>query len=258
MRDEGLNQAIQSVGGVSELARKLGISQPSISNWARVPAERVISVEKLTGVDRVVLRPDLYGEEKMSGDIDKIDPARAQEYALLSALLTRAPDAALVGRLSGLRGDASPLGVAHVALAETADQFTAEQIEREFFDLFIGIGRGELMPYGSYYLTGFLHERPLARLREDLGMLRIERTEGNAEPEDHAATLCEIMAGLASGKFGAPGGSDQQIFEKHLAPWMGRFFTDLEHAGAARFYQPVGTIGRLFIEIETEAFALGA
>jgi TorA maturation chaperone TorD len=258
MRDEGLHQAIQSAGGVSELARKLGISQPSISNWTRVPAERVISVEQLTGVDRMVLRPDLYGGAKISGGVDEIDSARAQEYALLSALLARAPDAALVERLSDLRGDASPLGVAHVALAETASRFTAEQIEREFFDLFIGIGRGELMPYGSYYLTGFLHERPLARLRDDLAKLGIERTEGNAEPEDHAAILCEIMAGLAGGRFGAPGGSDQQIFEKHLAPWMGRFFTDLERAEAARFYQPIGTIGRLFMDIETEAFALGA
>ena len=155
-----------------------------------------------------------------------------------------------------MRGDASPLGVAHVALAEAASRTTAEKVEREFFDLFIGIGRGELMPYGSYYLTGFLHERPLARLREDLGALGIERTEGNAEPEDQAATLCEIMAGLAGGRLGAPAGSDQQIFEKHLAPWMGRFFSDLENAQAAHFYQPVGTIGRLFMDIETEAFAL--
>ena len=139
----------------------------------------------------------------MAGDVDEVDAARAQEYALLSALLARAPDAALLKRLAGLRGDASPLGVAHVALAEAASRTTAEQVEREFFDLFIGLGRGELMPYGSYYLTGFLHERPLARLREDLGQLGIERTEGNAEPEDHAATLCEIMAGLAGGRFGA-------------------------------------------------------
>jgi TorA maturation chaperone TorD len=254
MRDEGLNEAIRAVGGVSELARKLGISQPSISNWTRVPAERVISVESLTGVSRMMLRPDLYSES--GGDVDEIDSARAQEYALLAALLVRAPDADLLKRLSSLRGDASPLGVAHVALAEAASRTTVEKVEREFFDLFIGIGRGELMPYGSYYLTGFLHERPLARLREDLGRLGIERTEGNAEPEDQAATLCEIMAGLAGGRLGAPAGSDQQIFEKHLAPWIGRFFTDLENAQAARFYQPVGTIGRLFMDIETEAFAL--
>jgi TorA maturation chaperone TorD len=256
MRDPGLNQAIQALGGVSELARQLGISQPSVSNWTRVPAERVMSVETLTGVNRVLLRPDLFGERPMSGDVDEVDSARAQEYALLSALLARAPDAALLERLAGLRGDATPLGLAHIALADAASQTTVDAVEREFFDLFIGIGRGELMPYGSYYLTGFLHERPLARLREDLGPLGIERTEGNAEPEDHAATLCEIMAGLAGGRFGAHAGSDQEIFESHMAPWMGRFFSDLERADAAKFYRSVGTIGRLFMDIETEAFAL--
>jgi TorA maturation chaperone TorD len=255
MRGSGLNEAIHVVGSVSELARQLGISQPSVSNWTRVPAERVMSVETLTGVNRVVLRPDLFGETKKMADEDEVDVARAQEYALLSALLARAPDAALLKRLACLRGDASPLGVAHVALAEAASATTTQQVEREFFDLFIGVGRGELMPYGSYYLTGFLHERPLARLREDLGKLGIERTAGNAEPEDHCATLCEIMAGLAGGRFG-PAGSDQEIFEKHLAPWMGRFFSDLERAETANFYKSVGTIGCLLIDIETEAFAL--
>jgi len=256
MRDEGLNQAIQAVGGVSELARKLGISQPSISNWTRVPSERVISVEALTGISRTVLRPDLYTEASSGGDVDEIDSARAQEYALLAALLAHAPDASLLKKLGGLRGDATPLGLAHVALAEAASASSAEKVEREYFDLFIGIGRGELMPYGSYYLTGFLHERPLARLREDLVRLGIERAEGNAEPEDQAATLCEIMAGLAGGRFGVAEGSDRQIFEKHVAPWMGRFFADLENAQAARFYRPVGTIGRLLMDIEIEALAL--
>jgi TorA maturation chaperone TorD len=129
-------------------------------------------------------------------------------------------------------------------------------VEREYFDLFIGMGRGELMPYGSFYLTGFLHDRPLARLRDDLRALGIERAEGEVEPEDHAAIMCEIMAGLAAGRFGAPTGSDQQLFERHLAPWIGRFFTDLEQAEAARFYRHIGALGRTFIEIETEAFAL--
>jgi len=256
MRDEGLSQAIEAVGGVTELARRLGLSQPSISNWVRIPAERVISVEALTGISRTVLRPDLYSESKADGEVDELDSARAQEYALLAVLLARAPDQGLLKQLSALRGDATPLGLAHVALAEAASAVSADEVEREFFDLFIGIGRGELLPYGSYYLTGFLHERPLARLRADLVTLGIERTEGNAEPEDQAATLCEIMAGLAGGRLGAPAGSDRRIFEKHVGPWMSRFFSDLENAKASRFYEPVGTIGRLFMDIETEAFAL--
>jgi TorA maturation chaperone TorD len=258
MRDPGLSQAIRAAGGVSELARQIGISQPSVSNWIRIPAERVVSVEAATGVDRAVLRPDLYSEKNMAGDIDEVDAARAQEYALLAALLMRSPDAGLLSKLSELRADASPLGLAHAALAEAAEKTTVESVEREFFDLFIGLGRGELLPYGSYYLTGFLHERPLARLRDDLAKIGIARAEGICEPEDHAGILCEIMSGLASRHLPAPPESDRLIFEKHMAPWIGRFFTDLENAEAADFYKRLGTLGRIFIDIEAEAFALPA
>jgi TorA maturation chaperone TorD len=219
-----------------------------------VPAERVVSVETATGVDRAVLRPDLYG----SAEVDDVDTARAQEYALLAGLLMRAPDASLLSKLSALRGDASPLGLAHAALAEAAERTTVEKIEREYFELFIGLGRGELMPYGSYYLTGFLHERPLARLREDLSRIGIVRAEGIVEPEDHAGILCEIMSGLASRRLPAPSGSDRLIFEKHMAPWIGRFFTDMENAAAADFYRRLGTLGRVYIEIETEGFDMPA
>jgi TorA maturation chaperone TorD len=257
MRDPGLSEAIQAAGGVSELARRIGISQPSVSNWDKVPAERVLAIEATTGVSRKVLRPDLYQEpEALAREVDEIDIARAQEYTLLSALLARAPDAALLKNLSKLRGDATPLGVAHVSLAEAAADVSVQKVEREYFDLFIGLGRGEILPYASYYLTGFLHERPLARLRADLAPLGIERVEGHYEPEDHAATLCEIMAGMVGGSLLAPEGADQRIFEKHLAPWIGRFFADLERAEAASFYRHVGMLGRVFMEIEKEAFAL--
>src|SRR5215831_627236 len=189
-------------------------------------------------------------------EVDETDAARGREYALLSALLARAPDQSLLNRLAGLSGDSTPLGVVHAALAQAARQTSAERVEREHFDLFIGLGRGELLPYGSYYLSGFLHERPLARLRAHLAQLGIERAEGEAEPEDHAAILCDVMAGLANGTLPAPAGTDREIFEQHLAPWIGRFFTDLEGAEAADFYRTVGALGRTLIEIETAAFAL--
>jgi TorA maturation chaperone TorD len=257
MRESGLQEAIEAAGGVGALARKIGISQPSLSNWSRVPAERVLAVESLTGIDRAVLRPDLYGvPPAQAGAIDEVDSARAQEYALLATLLARAPDADLLARLAKLRGDATPLGVAHAALGEAAAAADAERVGREYFELFIGIGRGELLPYGSYYLTGFLHERPLARLREDLSRLGIERAEGQAEPEDHAAMLCEILSGVTSGRLAAPPGADRELFEKHAAPWLGRFFADLEQAKAADFYRRIGSLGRVFVEIEREAFAI--
>ena len=255
MPDQGLQEAIRAVGGVTELARRIGISQPSVSNWSRVPAERVLAVEAISGIARATLRPDLYSEAEQIG-VSEIDLARAQEYALLGSLLTRAPGAGLLERLGALRGDATPLGVAHIKLADAARDTDVAKAEREFFDLFIGIGRGELLPYASYYLTGFLHERPLARLREGLARIGVARAEGVTEPEDHAGILCEIMAGLAGGQLPAPADSDRTIFEKHMAPWIGRFFADLERAQAADFYRRVATIGRLFMDIETEAFTL--
>jgi len=253
MRDQGLQEAIRAAGGVSQLARRIGISQPSVSNWDRVPAERVLLVESVTGVGRDVLRPDLF---ETAGCINEIDSARAQEYALLATLLARSPDAGLLRRLGQLRGDPSPLGIAHAALGEAAACTDAERAGREYFDLFVGLGRGELLPYASYYLTGFLYERPLARLRKDLKRLGIEQAPEQSEPEDHAAVLCEIMSGLAGGSIGSAAQADREIFLNHMEPWIGRFFGDLERSANASFYSRVGALGRTFVEIETEAFGL--
>ena len=262
MREPGLEEAIRAAGGVSELARRLGIAQPSVSNWERVPAERVASVEEVTGIDRARLRPDLFAARATAEAIHEVDAARAQEYALLATLLARAPDRDLLARLARLKSDASPLGVAHGKLAQAAGTADAARLEREYFNLFLGVGRGEVLPYGSYYLTGFLHERPLARLRGDLADLGIARAEDQCEPEDHIAILCEVMAGLAGGRFVAnAGGGDRrgvekQFFDRHVAPWARRFFADLERADAADFYRAVAAVGATLIDIETEAFAL--
>jgi TorA maturation chaperone TorD len=257
MRDHGLQEAIRAVGGIGELARRLGISQPSVSNWDRVPAERVLSVEQATGVARARLRPDLFtGAARET--LDEVDSARAREYALLATLLGRSADAPLLRRLAQLRGDATPLGLAHAALGEAAHRAEEDRVGREYFNLFIGLGRGELLPYASYYLTGFLYERPLARLRADLKRLGIEAAPGQSEPEDHAAILCEIMAALVGQETAAPAGADKDIFAKHLAPWIGRFFTDLEGSATADFYARVGALGRTFMDIETAAYGLAA
>jgi TorA maturation chaperone TorD len=174
----------------------------------------------------------------------------------LATLLLRSPDAVLLGRLAELHGDSSPLGVAHTALGEAAARTDAERLAREYFDLFVGVGRGELLPYASYYQTGFLHARPLAQLRETLRRIGVERADSLTEPEDHAAILFEIMAALAGGEIAAPDGTDREVFESHLAPWIGRFFRDLEQAKAADFYARVAALGRIFTAIEAEAFTL--
>ena len=196
------------------------------------------------------------GSEEAVGVVDEVDLARAQEYSLLSALLLRSPDAQMLGRLAHLRGDGSPLGLAHTALGEAAARTDAKSAAREHFTLFVGLGRGELLPYASFYLTGFLHGRPLANLRQALQRIGVERVVGQAEPEDHAAIVLEVMAALAGGVIPAPAGIDREIFDHHLAPWIARFFTDLEKSASADFYARVGTLGRTFMGIETQAFLL--
>lgn len=259
MRDAGLEQAIRAAGGVASLARAIGIAQPSVSAWSRIPAERVLAVEALTRVHRFVLRPDLYGpsEGQVSSkpEIDEIDALRAAEYGLLSLLLGKAPDADTLLRVTALKGDASDLGMAHIELAAAAAA-DDRAISKEFFALFIGLGRGELLPYASYYMTGFLHERPLARVREDLDGLGIERAGASREPEDHIATLLEVMAGLARGEFEADFAEQARFFERHLKPWASRMFADLEISRSANFYRAVGRVGRVFMELESEAFTL--
>ena len=260
MRDTGLELAIKAAGGVASLARGIGIAQPSVSAWSRIPAERVLAVEALTRVNRFVLRPDLYGppEEQVTSksDVDEIDQLRAAEYGLLSLLLGKAPDADTLKRVATLKGDTSDLGMAHIELAAAAAATDDRAVSKEFFDLFIGLGRGELLPYASYYLTGFLHERPLARVREDLRALGIERAGTSREPEDHIAILLEVMAGLARIDFEAEFVEQARFFERHLKPWAARMFADLEMSPSARFYRAVGRAGRVFMELESEAFTL--
>ena len=192
------------------------------------------------------------------GAVDETDRHRSLAYTLLARMLARAPDDPLIAALRSLDGDATPFGRALSAIAREAGTTTGRAAEREYNALFIGIDRGEVVPYASYYRTGFLNDRPLAHLRRDMQALGIERVPGTAEPEDHIASLCEIMAGLIDGAYGAPAdtGGQRDFFRRHVSGWADRFFADLENAAAARLYRPVGTAGRLFIEIETHAFAM--
>jgi TorA maturation chaperone TorD len=186
------------------------------------------------------------------------DQLRADLYGYLSALLASPPDKALLGRSASLKGDESDLGSAINTLANLAGKVSAASVEREFNDLFIGLGRGELLPYASYYMTGFLNEKPLAVLRDDMRKNGITRAPNVYEPEDNIASLLEMMAGLITGRFGSPASLSRQreFFNRHLAPWARHFFADLEGAKGSVFYAPVGAIGRNFLVIETEAFRM--
>jgi TorA maturation chaperone TorD len=176
----------------------------------------------------------------------------------LARFLAAPADGALLALAARFAGDATELGRALAELADRAARTTPQAASREYHDLFIGLGRGELVPYASYYLTGFLNERPLARLRSDMARLGIARAERVKEPEDHIAALCEMMAGLITGAFGAPRdlAAQRGFFERHLAPWAPMFCADLEKARSAWLYAPVGTLGRVFMAIEKTAFMM--
>ncbi len=267
-----LERAIAAAGGQSALARLIGKTQGHVWHWLkvakRVPAEAVLAIEDATGVPRHELRPDVYpaaGETaKMQSnqtetEIDPDEAARAAWYALLGELLADAPSPDLLKRLGAFEGDGSELGGHIGALAAVARKTTPREAGDEFQELFIGLARGELQPYASFYRTGFLHEKPLANLRGAMAELGIARVNDRPEPEDHIASLCEMMAGMIVGAFGMPASLDVQkrFFDDHIVPWAEKFFADLASAKAARLYMPVGQIGRIFIEIERAAFAIG-
>ena len=185
---------------------------------------------------------------------------RANTYALLAVLLREPPGDVTLEELAALRPDDGEIGRALAALAAAAGEIPTNDIDDEFHDLFIGVGETELTPYTSYYLTGFVYEKPLAKLRVAMAELGISQGDNVAEPEDHIASLCEMMCAMITGAFAAPVALDRQreFFNTHVAPWAERFFEDLEGSPSARFYRPVGTVGRLFMRIEAQSFEMAA
>lgn len=189
---------------------------------------------------------------------DVENAARGDMYRFVATLIASAPSQEILDGTAGLAGDGTALGQAVTALAHAARATDAAKVEREFFELFIGVGRGELLPYASFYQTGFLNERPLAEVRGDLSRLGIARAEGRYEPEDHIALLFEVMADLATGAVQAPPATEAEFFGRHIEPWAAQFFDDLAIAPSASFYRAVAEVGRLLVDIEARAFSLAA
>ncbi len=179
------------------------------------------------------------------------DAARAGAWRLIARLLSAPPGAAFLGQLATMRGDDTPVGRALSALAARAAVTTPAAADDEYHDLFIGITRGELLPFGSYYQTGFLNEKPLARLREDMARLGLMRA-GTADPEDHVAALADMLAAILLGEadVDAPLAAAARFYRDHMDSWIDVFFADLEQAGSARLYAPVGALGLALVEIE--------
>ncbi len=192
--------------------------------------------------------------------VSEEDRLRADLYNYLGLILSGPPDELLLEQTAGLSGDDTEMGQAINTMAAIAKRTKPKGVAIEFNRLFIGVGRGELLPYASYYLTGFLNEKPLAQLRRDMAARGLARSESVFEPEDNIASLMEMMGAMIVGRFGTPESIEDQkmFFNRHLAPWARHFFTDLEGAETSVFYAGVATVGRLFMEIETESFRMSA
>jgi len=185
--------------------------------------------------------------------------ARADVYRLLGALLASPPKDELLRIVKNLEVDQThdddSMTNAWQSLRSAAQQAHPEQLEDEYFNLFIGLGKGELSPYASWYLTGFLMEKPLAELRKELSRLGFIRQADMREPEDHVAALSELM-GMLITECVLSFDEEKALFQKFIAPWMGRFFDDLIHAQYSVFYKPVGRLGKQFIGIEQRYFSM--
>ena len=190
--------------------------------------------------------------------IDAEDQLRADMYSFLASLLRTEPTAELVNQLTNLESDDSPIGKSIKILSKLASSMDLPTIRDEYVRIFVGVGRGEILPFASYYLTGFLKDKPLAKLRNDMKEIGIELGENVKESEDHIATLFDMMSGLILGKFNKKFSISEQkdFFNKHLGPSVDLLMRDIESSKIAVFYSPIGTIGREFIEIERSSFSM--
>jgi len=190
--------------------------------------------------------------------IDEEQQYRASAYSLIAALLRTTPDQQMLDRLGGLSQQESPDGddllLAMSTLALSAKLHTPSSIDEEFHNLFIGLGKGEVVPYGSWYLTGYLMEKPLSDLRNDLARLGYERNTSVIEPEDHAAALCEVISLMIAE--GTDLVAQNKFFQSHMTNWMSSFFADLSEAKSAIFYKAVGRFGAAFMALENEYFSM--
>ncbi|APP04518.1 TPA: molecular chaperone TorD family protein [Vibrio harveyi] len=179
---------------------------------------------------------------------------RTEIYLVLSALFRSAPSEEMIEFLTSLEVEPSESAMqkAWIALQQAAKDSNREALEDEYQDLFIGIGRGEVMPFGSWHMTGAMMEKPLAEIRHDLELLGFERDANVKEPEDHIAALCEVMSMLT----GEEEDLQQAVFNKHIAPWFSSFTQQLENAESANFYKPAAQLCEAFLTLEQVRFSV--
>ena len=191
-------------------------------------------------------------------EIKEEDQLRSDMYSFLANMIRTEPSQELLDSVKKLTGDDSSIGKSIKLISKLASAMHVSEIQDEYVNLFVGVGRGELLPFASYYLTGFLNDKPLSKLRNDMNELGVVRIKEVKEPEDHVSSLFDIMSGMITGQFGKQYSITEQsnFFEKHLNSWIHLLMSDIESAKTAVFYAPIGSLGKEFINIEREAFRM--
>ena len=193
------------------------------------------------------------------------DLARADLYALIGSLFYTPPAKELLSNIASnvvICNDEPVTDFCHAwrALQHAAAQIDAEAVKDEFETAFIGTGRQPVMLYGSFYESGFLHEKPLVLLREDLTKMGIARRGDRHESEDHVSALCDVMRLLIAGDAETPPAAlalQRDFFRRHIAPWYAKLDTALAGASQTHFYKHVARLMREFFALEDTAFDMG-
>lgn len=190
------------------------------------------------------------------------ETARAEMYGLLSMLYYQPPSAELLAQLQVAVTEAPDSGAFLQEpwhdLVASARNFSAEQIAVEYNSLFGGLGKPEVYLFGSHYLSGFLNEKPLVHLRQDLAELGLGRSETMPETEDHVAYLLEVMRYLIAGDDVVVANLRRQneFFGAHLQPWVAAMCKALQDHPRAQFYACLAALTQAFVSVETQGFDL--
>jgi TorA maturation chaperone TorD len=202
------------------------------------------------------------GTDAIGMPLPQEEQARANIYGLVARLLLAPPDDALLDSLAGADSivsadSAQPLDRAWDQLSLAARLIPFDAVRDEFNELFVSTSVPRINPYGSLYMAGFLHEKPLAALRTDLAQLGLGRRSGVLETEDHLGALCETMRRMIMGGQGVARQSverQHEFFDMHIAPWSAICLEHLRQADGARFYPRVADLAGAFFDIERAAF----
>lgn len=185
------------------------------------------------------------------------ETARADLYGLLATLFYAPPSQSLLDTIAGASSEGDGLlEQAWAALVLACKTAREETVRMEYDQLFIGVGKPEIMLFGSYYMAGFLMEKPLVELRNDLARLGLARADAMAESEDHIAALCEVMRYLIASDdvVNANLATQQAFFSAHMQPWVLQFCDTVAGNASAKFYKPVAALAKAFFEVEMQAF----